>query len=37
MSKAAERVASAYSWEAYVSRMLGSLQSLGRQQLEDAA
>ena len=37
MSKAAQRVASAYSWETYVSRMLGSLQSIVPAGLEEAA
>ncbi len=37
MSKAAHRVASAYSWETYVSRMIGSLQSIVPSKLEEAA
>jgi glycosyltransferase involved in cell wall biosynthesis len=37
MSKAARSVASTYSWETYVTRMLGSLQSLIRHDLEGAA
>lgn len=37
MSKASRVVASGYSWETYVARMLGSLQSLIRHDLEDAA
>jgi hypothetical protein len=30
-------VASAYSWETYVTRMLGALQSMIREDLEEAA
>ena len=37
MSKSARSVASTYSWETYVTRMLGSLQSLIRHDLEGAA
>lgn len=37
MSKAAQRVASAYSWETYVSRMLGHLQSIVPAALREAA
>jgi glycosyltransferase involved in cell wall biosynthesis len=37
MSKAARRVASAYSWETYVSRMIGSLQAILPSNLEEAA
>lgn len=37
MSRAARSVASAYSWETYVTRMLGALQSMIRQDLEEAA
>ncbi|MDQ6708954.1 MAG: glycosyltransferase, partial [Candidatus Dormibacteraeota bacterium] len=37
MSKAAWLVASGYSWETYVTRMLGSLQSLVRRDHEEAA
>ncbi|MEO6797442.1 MAG: glycosyltransferase family 4 protein [Candidatus Dormibacter sp.] len=37
MSKAARSVASTYSWETYVTRMVGSLQSLIRHDLESAA
>ena len=37
MSRAARLVASSYSWEAHVNRMLGSLQALARTDLEAAA
>ena len=37
MSRAARSVASAYSWETYVTRMLGALQSMIREDLEEAA
>jgi glycosyltransferase involved in cell wall biosynthesis len=37
MSRAARSVASSYSWESYVNRMLGSLQALVHQDLEEAA
>jgi len=37
MGKAAHRVASAYSWETYVSRMIGSLQTIVPSNLEKAA
>lgn len=37
MSQAARSVASSYSWESYVARMAGSLQSMIRRDLEDAA
>ena len=37
MSSQARSVASAYSWETYVTRMLGAIQSLVRPQLEEAA
>jgi glycosyltransferase involved in cell wall biosynthesis len=37
MSRAARSVASAYSWETYVTRMLGAVQSMVRGDLEEAA
>ncbi len=37
MSRVARTVASAYSWETYVTRMVGALQSHVRQDLEQAA